>query len=789
MKMIRILVWLGGAALLLPQGAFGISEAEFRSALDQRVMPFMQEYCIRCHGPKRQKADFRVDTLGISQSPEDAEYWQLVLDNLHLGDMPPEDEDQPTIEELSPVTDWIEAELRRARRALAGHGSEVVLRRLNRLEYENTIEDLLGVRGEYAGGFPEDAKEEGFDNIGAALMLSSEQINQYLAAADFVLDRAIVTRDRPKTVLVETSLREIQRKEDERRGRNRGRGPYFPEHGEEDALIAVRFTKPDTRRVFQVRYPGFYRFKVETYAVRNEGKPIRLRVTSGRGGPDEVPELVDVIQVVEPELKSNEYRVYLQPNERIFLEMLDGKNWLPGPEIEKSPDVAIAIRGIEMEGPLIDEWPPRGHRNLVGEVDVAQLSHGDIPEVVRHFAPRLFRRPVDGRVIDEFVDLADTVGRGLRPLDALKLTLKAMMVSPHFIYHVEDARSIDAYAFASRLSYFLWRSMPDDRLLELASSGRLREPRVLREEVERMLSDPKAERFVNDFVGQWLRTTHVGEMRPDSNLYPEYDLDLEWAMVQETHLFFKEMLEKDLSITNLIDSDWTMLNDRLARHYGIDGVEGNDFRRVALDKSTTVRGGLLTHASILNVTSNGTTTSPVVRGVFVLDHILGTPAPPPPPDVPPIEPDIRGASTIKAQLEKHREIPQCSACHRKIDPYGLALENFDVIGGWREHYRALEPVGRNRTKVVDGKEVISNDSIPKMGSYGDFIEFRRILLRNEELVYHNMAHKLATYALGRTMDFSDREVLDRIVELTRKQGGGLRVMIHYLAQSPLFSNP
>ena len=283
-------------------------------------------------------------------------------------------------------------------------------------------------------------------------------------------------------------------------------------------------------------------------------------------------------------------------------------------------------------------------------------------------------------------------------------------------------------------------------------------------------------------------------MLPDGDLYPEYDAELERAMVQETESFIREILHQDLSLTNLIDSDWAMLDARMADHYGISlpdkEIPPNQFRRVSLDKSKTVRGGLLTQASILNVTSNGTTTSPVVRGVWVLDRLLGTPVPPPPPNVPAIEPDIRGASTIQEQLAKHRSIAQCASCHRKIDPYGFALENFDVIGGWREKYRALEPTANpNRPKLVDGPEVISSDSLPRHGEFKDFREFRDLLHKQEDLVFSNMVRQLATFALGRSMDFADDENLQQIVATTKASGGGMKTMIRELVANELFARP
>jgi hypothetical protein len=450
---------------------------------------------------------------------------------------------------------------------------------------------------------------------------------------------------------------------------------------------------------------------------------------------------------------------------------------------------------MEMEGPLFDQWPPVGHRTLLGTCDANSLSDDEMPAIFAELAPRLFRRPVSDAVVREYVEFYMAARQqNLQPLDSFKFTVKAMMASPHFLYHVETGNQPDDFALANRLSYFLWRSAPDAELRKLAGEGRLSQPDVRRRQVDRLLASTKSERFLRDFVGQWLGIARVGEMLPDGDLYPEYDAELGRAMVQETESFIREILHQDLDVTNLIDSDWAMLNARLADHYGIDllstGMPPNKFRRVSLDKSNTVRGGLLTQASILNVTSNGTTTSPVVRGVWVLDRLLGTPAPPPPPDVPAIEPDIRGASTIQEQLAKHRSIEQCALCHRKIDPYGIALENFDVIGVWREKYRALEPTANpNRPKLVDGAEVISSDSLPRHGQFKDFREFRHLLHNQEDLVVANMLRQLATFALGRSIGFADVENLQQIVATTKVSGGGLKTMIRELVANELFARP
>ena len=805
------------------------------AAVEPFVSAFLNSYCVECHGPKKQKGDFRVDELRVSQTAGDAEYWQLVLDNLNLGEMPPEDEKQPPEADRERVTGWIETELKRAARALKGHSGEVVLRRLNRVEYEYTIEDLFGVKGGIAEGFPDDAKEEGFDNNGAALVLSAEQVNQYLAAADSILDRAIQTQPRPETKRKRITLHDYNREAwdryresikkrkrdfatltptEQKRAReelahfeaNPNVGYSFPawENGrvrepretdgpEVACVIPFRATyaAPNTSRHYRVREAGWYRFAISAFAAANQGQPVRLRITYGDMRPNAVPALADVIQVTNDIPREFSYRIHLQPNQAVKLTMLDGEHWAPRHQLAELPGPFVGVRYLELEGPLFEQWPPKGHRLLLGERRVEDLRDADMPDILSALAPKLFRRPVAPEVVDEFHTFYQSVRRQqISYVEAFKLTVKAMMASPHFVYHVETGDAPDEYALANRLSYFLWRSAPDEELQRLASAGRLADPAERRRQVERLLADAKAERFLTDFVGQWLKIDLVGDMRPDQNLYPEYDAELERAMIAETRGFIRELIRSDLSPRQLIDSDWAMLNDRLARHYGIPGVAGNHFRKVALNKAGTVRGGLLTQASILNITSNGTTTSPVVRGTWILEQLLGTPAPPPPPDVPAIEPDIRGASTIKEQLAKHRSIPQCASCHRKIDPYGMALENFDVIGAWRDHYRALEPT-RNpkRPKLVDGHAVLSDDRLPQLGAFADFRAFRELLLQREDLVWKNVTHKLATFALGRAMDFADEDALRQIIRETEQQNGGFKTLIRELVAGDLFRKP
>ena len=801
--------------------------------VDDGVREFLKQYCIDCHGADEQEADFRVDLLQVSTTATNAESWQLVLDNLNLGEMPPEDQPQPELAEVERVTNWMVAELRRARRVLSGDRGEVVLRRLNRTEYEYTIEDLFGVRGDFTSGFPADATVEGFDNNGAGLMLSAEQIDAYLQAADDVLDRAIQTTPRPETKKAHFTLHDFNREawkrfregiarrqrdfetltpNEQQRTREMIKdleeSPYsgfsFPsvENGKlrvptpeddepVDAVIAIQaaYAAPDSRRAFSVKYPGWYRFRVTAYGINNQDQPVRLKISYGSLREGTIPKVAAVISLAESQPQDFEYRLYLQPKDVIKVEMIDGQNWARREDLIHLPGPFVAIRSMEMEGPILEQWPPRGHQRLLGRREADELKDEHVPTILAGLAPALFRRRVARDVIREYEEFYVAArNQGSTPLDAFRLTVKAMMVSPHFLYHVEPEDRPDDDAIANRLAYFLWRSMPDARLRQLAGDGKLTQPEVLRSEVDRLLADEKSLRFLKDFAGQWLEIDEVGEMQPDGDLYPEYESELERSMIGETEAFLRELIQRDLSLDNLIDSDWAMLNDRMARHYGIPGVQGSEFRRVRLDKEQTVRGGLLTHASILNVTSNGTTTSPVVRGVWILERLLGTPPPPPPPDVPPIEPDIRGVTRIQMQLERHRSIEQCAACHRKIDPYGLAMEGFDVIGGLRTKYRALIPTANpNRPKLTQGPRVIASDRLPRLGEFEDFREFRELLKQETALVHKNVAHQLATFALGTSMDYSDAEVLREVVEKTNEQGGGMKTMIRELVASEIFA--
>jgi hypothetical protein len=483
-----------------------------------------------------------------------------------------------------------------------------------------------------------------------------------------------------------------------------------------------------------------------------------------------------------------------------------------GPDQFKGP--GLMIGEVSVVGPL-EAWPATSRTQLLAKVDPAKGSIEDAREIIGRVLPRAFRRPIQPEEVERYVALSAMALEQKRPfIAALRVGLQAMLCSPEFLFREEpvgrvsnpslgdssragspssdDGRIISQTALASRLSYFLWSSLPDDELLALATAGKLNRPDVLRQQVERMLRDPKSARFVENFTGQWLDLRDIDFTEPDMRQYPEFDEMLRHAMLGETQRFFREVLDNDLPLTDFVHSDWTILNERLAKHYGIDGVTGQKFRRVPLP-SDSVRGGVITQASVLKVTANGTNTSPVIRGVWVLENIIGRPVPPPPPGVAAIEPDIRGATTIRQQLDKHRNVESCAVCHNQIDPPGFALESFDAIGGQRDWYRSLGEgtrvdleINRRRVQYKKGPNVDPAGQFADGRAFGDIRELKSLLLADREQIARCLTEKLLTYATGRGLGFSDRPAVNAVVLGVSKRQYGFRSLIHEVVQSESF---
>jgi hypothetical protein len=434
----------------------------------------------------------------------------------------------------------------------------------------------------------------------------------------------------------------------------------------------------------------------------------------------------------------------------------------------------LRVWEIQVDGPHIEEWPPKGHDTLYGNLGPESLSWEVIEDRLVRFGKLAFRRPpMDGELEPILNMVQGKLQDGLAPLDVLQLGFQTILSAPGFLYLNEGEGELDEYALASRLSYFLWSSMPDAELFELAELGKLTEPAILTKQVDRMLADPKSKRFSSNFLRLWLELDNIGKMPPSKEFVSFYRDNLEFAMRKETELLFEHVLQKNLSPIELLNADYSFINRELAAHYGMPGLQGNEFRKVSL--SGTERGGLLGHGSFLTASANGVDTSPVVRGVYVMNKLLDYTPPPPPDDVPEIEPDVTGATTLREKLVKHRADATCAQCHSKIDPAGFALENYNPIGAWRVNY--------DRKLEVD-----SSGQLPNGESFANPGEFRDLVIEQKETFVRCLTKKMLSYATGRQTNSGDRLVVDGIVEEMTDPAKGLGDLVKEIVRSKTFLN-
>lgn len=751
---------------------------------------FLDRHCLECHDEASAEGSLDLVTLGGDLSdPAILQRWVRVHDQIASGEMPPEKKPRPG----SADTRNALQELASSLTAADERRRETALRRVNRREYENTLSDLFGQRVRVADLLPEDARLHGFDTVGEALAVSMEQMQAYLAAADAALDQVFAQQEKPEPAALDADLREDWRG-------SIGEGKLFRDTGEGIVLFQAGYN-PAQIRSFRPVHEGTYRFTVRARAHQSEGA-LGLRIYAGdvlanRRGQ----RLVGCWEMPAPESAEAptrwttvQFEEHMRALDTIHLKPYGVANAVRPEDRFHGPGVEVS--SVRIEGPL-EKWPPPGRERLLGDIDPARGDPGpdEIARILRRFLPRAFRRPAEPGEEAPFLALAiTTLEDGRSWMEALRVALKGVLCSPEFLFLEESGGSrLDDHAFANRLSYFLTGTLPDPELRGLADAGGLGETATVRAQVDRLLDGPRFMRFVTDFTDQWLLLREIDETEPDPQLYPEYDDVLRLAMLGETRRFFAELVEKDRPLGELIDSDWTYLNRRLARHYGIEGVAGHELLKVRLPEDSP-RGGLLAQASVLKVTANGTTTSPVRRGVWFLENILGEPSPPPPASVPGLEPDIRGTVTIREQLAKHSADRSCATCHARIDPPGFALEGFDVIGGRRDFYRSLgegEPTDRE-IPFQPGRRVryLRGPAVDEGGEdFADFNEFRENLLGEKERVVRCVAEKLLTYALGRGLGFSDRDEIEAIVDKVAEKNYGTRTLVHEVVASPLFREP
>lgn len=765
------------------------------SRLPEAMAAFLKSHCADCHSATEASGGLSFDRLRFDlSSQETARRWVLVHDRIASGEMPPNDQKRPRAADTETFLKTLGNELRNAEETR----NDVVLRRLNRHEYENTIRDLF-LTDVQVNGLPEDSPTNGFDTVGEGLAVSAEAMQAYLEAADQVLDAVFGSPVKPRKILHKTNLlKQVDWK---------GRPQLDSQIGKmfrrtDDGLVIFQSNYCPTNLVnfARLRAPaGTYRGTIRARAIQSD-KPVTLRIYGGDTIVNRRERhLVGYFDVPPDSWTTIEFTDRLVENGGTFLPKCYGTR-----DTRKDADTylepGIEIGDIVIEGP-IDPWPPKSRAHLLGDINPDNATTDEARRVIQRLLPRAFRRPVEDAETDRYLKLflaATADGRSFE--SALKVSLKAILCSPDFLFPDESGHNrISRHALAARLSYFLWSSMPDDQLTNLADSGELDRPQVLHDQVERLLKSPKAAALTKNFTGQWLDLRDISFTEPDAGLYPEFDELLRISMVRETELFFEHILADNLSITTFVDSDFTFLNGRLAHHYDIKGVDGQTFRYVSLP-ADSLRGGLLTQAGILKVTANGTYTSPVLRGVWILENILGTPTSPPPDNAGSVEPDIRGATTIREQLARHRNIESCDACHSKIDPPGFALECFNPIGGFRTNYRTMATDGPRPTvrqapftyawvRYRIGQPVDATTQLPDGRKISTITDFKKYLAGQPDQLTRSLARKLMTYALGRRIGFSDRAAVEETVRQTRQHGYGFRSLIHAIVQSPTFQKP
>ena len=741
------------------------------------VAAILERHCVTCHGPAIQNANVRLDniSLDIANNRKAAETWHDVRNALHSGAMPPREAPQLPPADREALLGWLAAEFREADEMRRDASGITVMRRLNRIEYQNTMRDLLGIDIDYARNLPPDeVSREGFTNNGAALRMSALQMEHYLTAARNGLSRAIVEGPAP---------------------------PVFEHHAEDTVVDKLRNVHWSSRLgrtgIFVARIPEFpdegeFVLKIRARAEIPEGAPYpRMHVALGYRADTQTPSrTVATVDVTERSSKTFEFRGRIEefpiqsrtqskyPGMLVWIKNVysDGQ---PAPlgekvKVEENGEIretmvwpvdasfpSIVVEAVDFKAPAYSQWPPEHHTRLIPAPPTSERDERRVArDVLQRFTRRAYRRPVRSGDVDPMLRFFGKVRSTVDSFEkALRETLAMVLISPDFLYRIEVSEGgtkwLNDHELASRLSYFLWGTMPDDRLMDLADRGKLRDPPALRAEALRMLKSSKSSAFVEQFSDQWLDLGGVDRIAINPNYYPDFDLSLKADMRRETQEYFATLLRQDLSALNFLQSDFAVLNQRMARHYGIEGPRGGGFEFVSLRNSGRP-GGLLTHASILLSNSTGEDSHPVERGVWIRKALLGDPPPPPPPSVPNLssgDPRAR-LLPLKRQLELHQDNPACAHCHRGIDPWGIPLEEFDAVGlrrdtvlrrsGEREERYPVDA----RATLPDGHEVEGARALAKYLMGQQSRRFARAL-----------TSKLLAYALGRSLERSDESVV------------------------------
>lgn len=753
----------------------------------ERLEPFLEQHCYQCHDDFDNEGDLNLlDQEFAPHDPENRALWEKVVRRVEAGEMPPRDEETLSDQEKAALITVLEPPLIEAERAeLAGSG-RVHARRLTAREYEHAVHDLLGIKIPLAYELTADA-EEGFATRAASQQISHFHLHNYLRVGNFALEEAFERAlEGDATYRREYSARELTSP-----GRGNDRGPQFWKGKAISWYTRMQFAG---RLVMtKVKDNGWYRITIHDLDAVNPGPDGStwgtLETGSGFSNEPLLYPLGLVEATTEPRTVSIEgwmregHLILLKPNEAGLKRIRTKGGSFRYEDKDYSKD---GLTGLRFRKISIERIYPKGPARRVGsllfdEVDPAAPgpeSSQALSHLIRRFARRAFRRPLETSQLRPYEELAEEQrAAGKSFAEALRAAYHAILCSPRFLTFVEEPGPLDDHAIAARLSFLLWKTIPDEPLRQAAERGELRDPEVLRRQIARLLDDPRSSRFVEDFTDQWLDLRSINETQPDPRRFRQFDPPLQKSLKQETKAFITALIAENRSITDFLKSEVGFLNTRLRDHYRLESVKvvpGKGIQKVKL--APHQRSGLLTQAAILKVTADGSVTSPVLRGVWVNERILGRHIPPPPENIPAIEPDIRGAVSIRDQLAKHTDSTSCASCHRKIDPSGFALESFDPVGQFRSAYGSKKTSAR-----VDPSGVT-----PEGISFADFEEWRAVYLAKPEMLTRAFARHLLEYGIGAKLRFSDRPHLDEIVARAASENFGLRKIILAALSSEIF---
>ena len=727
---------------------------------DNEVKPFFAKFCNECHSVDALEAGIRTDHSHLENGfVDNRKNWLKVYDMMRFKAMPPEEAEQPSDAERELVTQWLDQQLNSVDCDKVRNPGAVTIRRLNRLEYNNTIRDLFGIDFRPADDFPSDDVGEGFDNIGDVLTLSPLLMEKYLDAAEQVAERVVMVQDGENQEDREIALASFKLTGS---GVVRGGALAFVSKGEGQVILEAPFD-------------GRYTIRLNLGADQAGSELAKMVFQI-----DQRPEQTMTISAMKGTPRDYDFDLQLKAGKHSLRIGFVNDFYNPKATDPARRDRNLYCFQVNLIGPEV--IPQEALTKLQKDILAVEVKPGSeatkaAARILTPIISRAFRRNVDPAHISAYGNLVNVVmnedesfARGMQ------VALSSILVSPRFLFRVEGhrevkdkVRTIDDYELASRLSYFLWSSMPDDRLLSLAFSGELKKPRILEGEVERMLIDPRASGLTEGFATQWLNLRNLDEVTPAPKF--NFSDSIRLSMKTETMMFFEEVMRRNRSVIDFLDGKFTFVNEELAQHYGLENVSGDEFRLVSL--TDTPRFGVLTHGSILTLTSQPNRTSPVMRGKWIMENILGTTPPDPPEDVPEIDEKKAesGESSFRQQLEIHRESVVCASCHNHMDPLGFGFENYDAVG---------------RFRTRDGKFPVDPSGVLPTGEeFKGTEQLVKILTQREDEFARALTTRLLTFALGRGLEYYDRCAIDKITEAAKKDG----YRFHSLVKQIVFSDP